>query len=645
MDRPDRNPSALDHNHLHPQDPTAHLSHRDFPSRDQPFTSKMPEFNDSDLDDEDESEDDNESEVLRSLNFFEPSLGKADVKTPDNTKSNGAHQKKSGGRLDAIVEQALARAKGASSSMPLGPHSMAAQEKAMHEKRMEQLSYIEQMARQNAANRAHCMSDSGDSDSRGSVSDSDISPEKGSQERALLEQLGMSSSPPRPPVRQAPPALPQQQQQHGFSIQDLMRRSSTQSKDVAPRQWKRGNVIRDHVSKPEVMAEAELQKIVRGSKSTESMNSAKQQGLCSALPVVPTAVQYDSMEVKCLQKTENPYYAADEEKAEAPRVPTPEETEAKVLSDDQGTKSEKASEDDEDAEESLDEEDEVSSDDNDYSSSASSSSSSSSEEEEEEEEAEQVKEEAEESAVPCDLPMPILTLESELDLGESLDGEKHTKEISSPKAAKSLKTDEDWPLDCLAEERPPSDGFSTADSDAEKPAPLKDDEESEPKSKKRRKKTEGKPKKKRKRREQGDDDAPKKRRKRKKKAADDDDDDDDDEHDLNKKRKSAFERRNIRKIMEDGNLEAETIDAQREEAERKARLLEKLHQQAQELRRQRDIERQESVAEAEEVARKAMDELKNMQLKSLLEADDDSPTSPDKLPPLKPSQVSKPAAE
>lgn len=75
----------------------------------------------------------------------------------------------------------------------------------------------------------------------------------------------------------------------------------------------------------------------------------------------------------------------------------------------------------------------------------------------------------------------------------------------------------------------------------------------------------------------------------------------------------------FRKIIEDGNLEAETIDAQREEAERKARLLEKLQQQAQELRRQRDLERQQSVAEAEEVARKAMDQLKNMQLKSLLE--------------------------
>ena len=66
-------------------------------------------------------------------------------------------------------------------------------------------------------------------------------------------------------------------------------------------------------------------------------------------------------------------------------------------------------------------------------------------------------------------------------------------------------------------------------------------------------------------------------------------------------------------------METETIDAQREEMERKARLLEKLQQQAMELRRQRDLERQQRVAEAEEVARRAVDELKNLQLKSLLE--------------------------
>lgn len=118
-------------------------------------------------------------------------------------------------------------------------------------------------------------------------------------------------------------------------------------------------------------------------------------------------------------------------------------------------------------------------------------------------------------------------------------------------------------------------------------------------------------------------------------------------------------------------MEAETIDAQREEAERKARLLEKLQQQAQELRRQKEIERQQRVAEAEEVARKAMDQLKNMQLKSLLEgmhsylllanhavaqrlnvgvisssADDDTSPSTEKLPDLMPKlKPSKPAAE
>lgn len=377
------------------------------------------------------------------------------------------------------------------------------QQKLLQERQMQQFAQMEHMAQMQRAQ------------SGGPDMDSVMQP-RGSPVGGKPRKEKASRRKPREGAAKAGAAKSSgrgQGQSNAFSIQQLVGDPAGKHERLPSRQKPlkvdKNAVVRDHVAEPITMGEAQLQKIVTTvppRKSASASPKAKKvhgvsetpvetdsglaaKGLCASLPIVPSACTLAEIFSHKLIQVKNENYVEPAEEADVMsqgvregKKATKKQVSVHTISDsDSESDSEwrKAlAEDGEDS--SMDEEDEVSSDEDDSEESSDDEVHLVGKKEEVKEEVEdmekgldEAKEEAKDGdALPCDLTMPILTLESELDLGETMEEKplesieaKALEEVPVKSEESSEKPlDDDWSLD-LDEDRMVSSDDEDEDDD------------------------------------------------------------------------------------------------------------------------------------------------------------------------------------